>query len=282
MAWNGSGGSVGGQRTAARPRHRALKWLAAALAFSAAGVVFWLLSAGRLSSPAGVDSPRRVGPIKTVAPSLARDEGLPQTNVEDVVSGKHEGRMERGLPVVSESIRTNQSGAVIEKLTLSDGRVIEKVRPPKPIFDNASDELIAMALSAKPGQYMAPLPDLSSIDRDFAISLLNPIRVNDDDSDEVKNLKYAVMEARAYIASEVKNGRRVQDCLYEHRAQMEEISDRHLMAVQEIQRMKEEGAPAEDIAAFRQRINDVFRAQGIPELPTPLNHASAQEGIKDE
>lgn len=182
---------------------------------------------------------------------------------------KRNVKMERGVEVVAENIRTNQSGNVIEKLTLADGRIIEKVRPKKAIFTNPSDEVIAIALSYKPGQHMAPLPDLQTIDQDFANSLLSPIQINEDDSDDIKEQKLAVKEAKAYIAAEIRNGRSVQECLNEHRQQMESIADSHLMAIQEIKNMRDEGAPEEDIDAFRSRINEVFRGRGIPELPMP-------------
>lgn len=176
-------------------------------------------------------------------------------------------RMERGVEVVNEIVYTNQSGGIVETLTLADGRKVEKVRYPKDIFSNPSDNIIALALSFKPGQHMPPLPNLSTLDEDFAKSLLDPIRINDEDPDNVKEIKLAVKEAKAYIASEIRNGRSVQECLNEHRFQMESIADSHLMAIQEIRKLQAEGASDEEIATFRQRINEVFRERSVPELP---------------
>ena len=196
-----------------------------------------------------------------------------------VVQSTKPVRMERGVEVVSETVRTNQSGAVIEKLRLADGQLIEKVYPPKPVFSNPSDQMIALALSYKPGQTMAPFPSLSSsIEDDFARSLLEPINIDDGDSEEVKALKLAVKETRAYLATEVKNGRSVRECLNEHREQMEQIADSHQMAVQQIRKLKEEGGDAEEIRQFRQRVNEVFRAKGIPELPEPSKAMEQKEG----
>lgn len=178
-------------------------------------------------------------------------------------------RKERGVEVIAANARTNQSGSVTEKLTLADGRIVEKVRPPMAIFDNPAEQVIAMVLSCKPGQHMPPLPDLSTLDQDFADSFLDPIRLNDDDSEEVKETKLAVKEAKAYIAAEIRNGRTVRECLVEHREQMESIADSHLMAIQEVSKMREEGASEVDIAVFRCRVNEVFKDRGIPELPVP-------------
>ena len=176
-------------------------------------------------------------------------------------------RVVLGSEVVASSARTNQSGAVIEKLRLADGRTIEKVTPPKPIFDNPSDQMIAVALSANPGQTVAPFPDLGSIDDDFAKSLATPIRIEEGDSEETKELKLKVKEARAYIAAEIGQGKTAKQCLYEYREEMERIADSHLMAITQMETMKKEGASAAEISKFRTRINEFLREKGITELP---------------
>lgn len=209
-------------------------------------------------------------PKSTAKPAAIEEKKADETNAVPV-------EMYNGMQVVGRDVRTNQSGAVIEKLRLSDGQLIESVHPPKPLFSNPSDQLIAMALSAKPGQSMAPMPDLSSVDSDFAKSFLTPIRIEDDDSEEVKALKLAVKEARAYIAAEVKKGRTVQECLNEHCRQIEQIADSHQMALLEMRKLKEEGAAQEEISQFRERVNEVFRAKGIPELPTPVRKKEEAE-----
>lgn len=169
------------------------------------------------------------------------------------------------ITVVESHVTTNATGAIIEKQVLSNGRRITKVRPPEPIFTNSADQLIAMSLSVKPGQAMAPLPDLANVDEDFMKSLENPLRVEETDSDEVKMLKGRVMEARAYLREEVRGGKTVREALKAYRAEMEKYSDSHLMAVKSIQKFRE--SEGEEMArAFRERINESFRIQGIPEL----------------
>lgn len=204
------------------------------------------------------------------------DSAVKPTRIKSVMSEK---RVETPRPaaekpkpkeeVVSVTATTNKAGVVVETLKLANGKTIEKVHPPKSLFSNASDQLIALSLSVKPGQSMAPLPNLNGIERDFLQSLLEPIRINDDDSPEDKEIKLAVKEARAYIAAEIKNGRTVQDCLNEHREHMEKIADSHQMAVMEIQKMRESGASDEDVREFRTRINEYFRDKDLPELPEP-------------
>jgi len=274
MAWNGSADNgeatsrrlnktnspLNKRQDAASPIKKGL--LVGLIVVMGGGLAAWFFTGER--GERGERGEIKASRIAEVKPQIA-------TNVVEAevpAVAKKDVRMERGVEVVAVSARTNQSGVVVEKLTLADGRKIEKVIRPKPIFDNVSDQMIALAVSAKPGESMAPLPALGDMDEEFAKSLLSPIRIDEGDSEKVKELKLAVKEARAYIAAEIKAGRSVAECLQEHRERMEDISDRHTMAVQEMQKMRKDGASAEDIAAFRSRINEIFKEQGIPELPT--------------
>ena len=49
------------------------------------------------------------------------------------------------------------------------------------------------------------------------------------------------------------------------------------MALLEMRKLKEEGAAQEEISQFRERVNEVFRAKGIPELPTPVRKKEEAE-----
>lgn len=232
------------------------------LAFGAMGV-WWLLSDSG-EDVATRPAERRDRKIKSEEPETRVE--TPRPEVPRPVAEKPKPKDE----VVSVlSATTNKAGVVVETLKLANGKIVEKVHPPKSLFSNASDQLIALSLSAKPGQSMAPLPNLNGIEKDFLQSLLEPIKINDDDSPEDKEIKLAVKEARAYIAAEIKNGRTVQECLNEHREHMEKIADSHQMAVMEIQKMRENGASDEEVREFRTRINEYFRDKDLPELPEP-------------
>ena len=175
-------------------------------------------------------------------------------------------RYEMGIEVVSSTVRTNDSGAVIEKLVLADGRKMSKVEPPKPVFDNPSDQVLALAIGTNPGDAMPPLPDLTGIDEDFAKSLLTPIVINEDDTDEVKALKEAVAGTRAYIAEEVKKGRSVMEVLMEHQAEMERLERSRLSAVLRMQAIYgEQGLEAAQ--KYAREVNKVFAENGMPEIP---------------
>lgn len=207
--------------------------------------------------------PARVAKPKATVPSK------PTPKVEQKTQAKDPSKMyEDGVEVVKYIVSTNNSGAVTEKLTLADGRKIAKVHPPKPVFDNPADQVIALAVSAKPGESMPPLPNLNGIDEDFAKSLLSPIKINDDDSDQIKELKAKVIETKAYLVEEIKDGGSVVEALKAHQAEMERIADSRLMAIREMQKLQSEGDP-EMAREFAEKVNESFRARGIPEIPVP-------------
>ena len=173
---------------------------------------------------------------------------------------------ENGVEILALSVRTNNAGAVIEKLKLTDGTSKTKVHPKPPLFKNPCDQVIAMAISTKPGDAMPPLPDLAGIDQDFANSLLSPIVINDDDSDEVKNIKEMVIEVRKTLVEEVKHGGTVMDVLMAHQAEMNRIYESRLDAILMMQKIcADDGMDAAQV--FADAVNNKFEKEGIPAIP---------------
>ena len=205
--------------------------------------------------------PAKIATLKPPAPATTKS----QAKVKTLNPNK---MYEEGIEVLRYAVSTNNNGAVTEKLTLADGRKISKVHPPKPVFENPADQVIALAVSAKPGEAMPPLPDLKGIDEDFVKSLLAPIKINDDDSDEIKELKAKVIETKAYLVDEIKNGGSVMEALKAHQEEMERIADSRLMAIQEMQKLQAEG-DLDMVRDFAERVNEAFRVRGIPEIPVP-------------
>ncbi len=204
--------------------------------------------------------PERIVEMKAPARST-----IPVVSKEPVFEKASLG-YENGIEILSLSTRTNSSGAVIEKLKLADGTSKTKIHPKPPLFKNPCDQVIAMAISTNPGDSMPPLPDLAGIDQDFANSLLTPIVINEDDSDEVKNIKEMVKEVRKTLVEEVKNGRSVMDVLMEHQKEMNRLYERRLDAILMMQKVcSEDGVEAAQ--KFADIVNVEFEKDGIPAIP---------------
>ena len=268
MSWNGSDLEKPKDKPA-RPSRRVnvfvLFFLATVIVICA--LALWSFLSHSDSANEADASKRGVRPATSMQPAAPKSKAPPSMSAEPPANAVPR-RMEDGVEVVSSTTTTNSSGAVIEKLLLANGKKMMKVHPPKPIFENPSDQVIALAVSVKPGESMPPLPDISNLDREFAQSLLSPIVINDSDSDEVTELKAKVMEVRAYLVGEVKNGGSVMDALLAHQAEMEKIADNRLVAIQELQKLQSEG-DLEMAAEFARQVNESFKARGIPEIPMP-------------
>lgn len=248
---------------------RVLLGLIAFAAVVAASICAWFLISSNAGDPTETSTAKKVLPSKPpIEKQKIEISKAPATNIV-VETEKPNARLYKGVAVVSSSATTNGvDGAVIERLKLADGRTVKVVSLPKPLFESPSDQLIAMALSSQPGQSVAPMPIDVNVEQAFLDSLMSPIRINDDDPDDVKELKANVLEARAYIADEVKAGKSVREVLEEYQMRMNDIADRHLMAVQELQKIKDEYG-VEEAREFAIRVNEAFRARGIPEINVP-------------
>ena len=219
----------------------------------------------KLASTQETDDPR----ITSEQANLKRDEkqrpkrpkqASPQRNTRKFI------RYEGGMGVVASTVHTNASGYIVEDYTMENGEARQDVRPPEPIFKNASDQVIALAISTPPGESMPPLPDLTGIERDFKESLHTPIIIEASDSQEVKELKRRVMEVREEMAELVQNGGSFAEALLEHQDEMNRLADSRAMAVQEMQQIyAEDGLSAAQ--AFARRVNEKFKREGIPEIP---------------
>lgn len=175
-------------------------------------------------------------------------------------------RYEGGLGVVASTVHTNASGYIVEDYTMENGESRQDIRPPEPMFKNASDQVIALAICTPPGESMPPLPDLTGIERDFKESLRTPIIIEASDSQEVRELKRRVIEVKKEMAELVRKGGSFAEALLEHQDEMNRLADSRAMAVQEMQQIyAEEGLSAAQ--TFASRVNEKFQQKGIPEIP---------------
>ena len=249
----------------------------------AASIGVWLyLSSGKTRPPTPRATTKTA--VSTAQKASASQRSKPTAqfvpfNRVEAVSNPN-ARHYKGVEVVASSATTNSiDGAIVERLKLADGRTVKVVTLPKPLFENPSDQLIAMALSSQPGQSVAPMPVDANVEQAFLDSLLSPIKINEDDPDNVKEIKANVIEARAYIADEVKAGKSVREVLEAYQRQMNDIADRHLMAVQEMQKIKAEYG-IEAAREFAVRVNEAFCARGVPEINVPGDNEHHRSGIK--
>ena len=186
-----------------------------------------------------------------------------------------------GQDVVSRNVRTNGT-RVVEKILTADGKSHMVVNDlAKPVFDNPSDQVLGMALSAPAGQGIAPLPMTGDLEREFRKSLEHEIVIADDDSPKVKALKMAVIQAREDMKAMLDQGMTMQDIMREHQKLANENADMRNSAVSELKRLLADG-DYESATKYAGEVNQVFRQMGIMELSMPPRSAAEHEQLKEE
>ena len=164
------------------------------------------------------------------------------------------------------SATTNDSGLINERYKMPNGKYWRRQIDPPPIFENASDNAIAMALGDRSG---APIPhypgwDDLNLDEEFIKSLSKPIVINEKDKPWLVALKMTVAETRKEIESLIKSGDKrsvgeiLRDHVYENNRSAE-LQGEAIKAYDKI--LKEEGSEA--ATEYLEKVNESLERFGV-------------------
>jgi hypothetical protein len=255
----------------------------AATVLAVAGGVWWWLSAREDARP-HVEKPKAVKDVKDIKDVKGVKDVKDVKNLKvptnapppAVASAAGASELFNGVPVVSRSAVTNANGAVVERIRTADGKSHRVTTAPKRVFDNASDQLIAMAIhGANGGVGMPPLPMGDSVEEDFRRSLASPIEIRDDDSDEVKLVKMEVMAVRDVLKERIAQGMTVRQALEEHQDEVNHIATYNAEALAMLREIREKEGP-EAAREFFKTVNKNLKDMGIKEIPSPAKRNSAK------
>ena len=169
------------------------------------------------------------------------------------------------------SIHTNKLGKVVEKWIGADGKLHMSVRyARKPVFDNASDDQLAMAVAGNGTQAIAPIPMTATSEQEFLESLKKPIVIDDDDPENVKQIKAAVSEARAQMKQMIDSGMSYREALAEHQKLVNENVDTRNQCMAELKSLVEAG-DREGAEHYLKTMNVALGQMGIPALTMPMS-----------
>lgn len=179
------------------------------------------------------------------------------------------------------SVITNVDGSVLERFRTADGKIRSRQSAPKPVFDNASDQIIAMAASgASSGYAMPPMPVMNNADEEFIKSLETEITIDSDDSDEVKALKQNVIAIREEIRQLMSEGHSFAEVIRDHR----DVVNHGVEMRKEATRMIKEFVDSGDNDAANEcleKVNEVLAGMGIQKVEMPLTDAERRELIRE-
>ena len=211
---------------------------------------------------------KTAGRIKTVEPAATPKSVEVKTN--DVP--KVDENDPRRIVQVMSCTTNNSVGLIIEVVKRADGSTCEIRRPShKPVFKYGTDQLLAMMLCQGKNHSIAPIPLRSGkgMDKAFLKSLEEPIVINDDDSDRVKEQKQTVIEARTQIKEMMDQGFHFSDILADHRRLFNENLDIRRKAMKELNEIHASG-DAEGERKYRLKIDAALQQMGIEPLDDPM------------
>ena len=260
--------------------------LVAALAVVVGGA-WWMLrgdkGAARTERPVKADKPAEVKVKRPAAVKAA----LLSTNAAVTVAATNEVK-EAAKPKERHdtvSIHTNNMGKVVEKWIGADGKLHMSVRyARKPVFDNASDDQLAMAVGGEGTREIPPIPMAATSEQEFLESLKKPIEIAEDDPEEVKRLKQAVSEARAEMKALMDRGMSYREALAEHQRLVNENVDTRNQCMAELKSLVDAG-DREGAEHYLKTMNVALEQMGIPALTMPMSREelnAARQRRKEE
>ena len=197
-----------------------------------------------------------------------------------------------GTKIDHRTARTNGT-MIIETIYTVDGKSHLYYRDTTPqVFDNASDQILALATADAPGGNAPPLPSLGpKFEDEFARSLKKEIVINEDDSDAVKEVKARVKQARQDLLDAMGAGMSAQDVLMEHRKMQENNAAMRMDAVKGLREYLDKG-DTEGAREYVEKMNQALEQMGIMKIELPRSreeilaerqaHSAARRAQKEE
>ena len=208
--------------------------------------------------------PKEMAPAKKPGPAAAPAV----TNNAAAVSEAAKKPKERHDTI---SIHTNNLGKVVEKWIGADGKKHMSVRyARKPVFDNASDDQLAMAVGGGGTQAIAPIPMAATSEQEFLESLKKPIVIDDDDPERVKRIKEAVIAARETMKQMMDEGKSYREALAEHQKLVNENVETRNQCMAELKQLVDAG-DREGAEHYLKTMNVALEQMGIPALTMPMS-----------
>ena len=257
-------------------RHALEHALFAAAIVAAVAAGWWFLARPVQTKPSEQAATVKAVPAKVkapghiAAPSRETEKPAPPKAPVAKVAAKDEmttgepDEMYLGSKVVGREVRTNRWGEVNETLTTADGRTHLVQRAEKPVFDNAADQILAMALEPS-GGVTPPLPLRPGLEKDFRKAIERPIIIHEDEPESVKAAKRRVIEARVQMKEMLDRGMSFEEVLREHQRLSNENARMRIEAMRDFNALVNAG-DIEGARTYAEKVNGTLSQLGIAPL----------------
>lgn len=147
--------------------------------------------------------------------------------------------------------------------------------PPSP-FNNASDQVLAMIAQDCTVGSLPPLPISHNIESEFRKSLKQDIMILESDDDKTRELKEAVIAARAEMKKMIDSGMTVSQVLAEYQKLANENAEVRNMAMLELKAILDSG-DIDGAVEYKRKINIALQQMGISALSIPVTEEEKAE-----
>lgn len=213
-------------------------------------------------------------PVQAAAKAEKKDAAKPQKPVD--------ARPPHEVIVEMISVVTNADGSVLERFRTADGKTRSRQSAPRSVFENSTDQLIAMAIQGGGSSGgMPPMPISASADEEFLRSLDKPIAINPDDSEEVKRLKQSVMEVRADIDRLMKEGKTFAEIMREHQSLVNGNASIRKDVMAGLQEYVDKG-DMEGAQEYLSKMNDALNQMGMDPVEMPESPEERRQRIREQ
>lgn len=247
MAWNRPterGPGTGNREQDKFPYRGLVIW--AVVAFGAAVAAWFIWPSGKTQQDTA--SPKRTH-IKEVTPAVA-----PTNRFSDVNNSLQ----------VLQPRETNHTRRKAPSTAKKYPRRVIKRKPTTPSrFEHKTDDLIAHLLEVKPGAMMFGTIPFEKYENEFRQSVADPIKINVDDSEEDKQLKQAVIDARKEIARQIGDGRTFAEVMQETRQDLQRLGQYRMALEKELREIKKkDDVTDDDYQDFVKAANKMLEEKG--------------------
>jgi len=225
-----------------------------------------------------VEKPKAEKPTKAAARPAATNAPPVVTNAPPTKEEKRAAQLKSIRDKYGDNVPENLK-PVVYFLENPPQRTFHPARSKASIFKRRSEREIAAMVTAEPGTWFMRKPVFNErFDEDFRASLGEKIEISDDDTEEQKALKRAVIDTKAELAERMKAGEAPSAVMGAHADAMYELGQYRRMIQDELGKLKRDAQYSDrDIEDFVKAANKMLADKGAKPIPMPkmvLRHVS--------
>lgn len=229
------------------------------------GVIAWYL----FDNENGDQTPQtKVQPVAKAVPTKPGNHSTTTVIEKVAVSEVKSKEPEKwyGVEIAQRTVKTNGT-MVIERIRTVDGKTHAYFHDDAPpVFETAADQILALATCDDP--LAPPLPMGGGFEESFAKALKKEIIINDDDSDDVKEVKQRVIQARKDMAAMMAQGMSANEVLKQNEELRKHNYESREIAVQGLMEYLEKG-DLEGAQNYCDTMNQALDSMGIMRIEIP-------------